>query len=131
MQHTGLHVPEWDLERNAEVFGKCYNTNYHGHNYKLEVKVKGLIDNETGFVIDAKLLKSLIENEVVEKFDHKNLNLDTVEFKDLNPTAENIAAVIYNKLKSKLESTQELTIILQETENNYVEYNGQQDKAYF
>lgn len=119
-----LHVPDWDAQTNFKVFGKCNNPNYHGHNYVLEVKVRGEIDPVSGYVMDMKILKALLENEVEDKFDHKNLNLDTSEFKDLNPTAENIAAVIYNNLRLKIENTKELTLILHETENNSVEYNG-------
>lgn len=119
-----LHVPDWDTQTNLKVFGKCNNPNFHGHNYVLEVKVRGEIDPVSGYVMDMKILKAILEKEVEERFDHKNLNLDTFEFKDLNPTAENIAAVIYNTLRSKIEHTQELTIILHETENNSVEYNG-------
>ena len=119
-----LHVQDWDAETNTKVFGKCNNPNFHGHNYVLEVKVKGEIDPLSGYVLDMKILRDLVEKEIVEKFDHKNLNLDTSEFKNLNPTAENIAKVIYNKLITKIEHSQELTIILHETENNYVEYNG-------
>lgn len=119
-----LHVPDWDAQINFKVFGKCNSPNYHGHNYVLEVKVRGEIDPVSGYVMDMKILKALLENEVEDKFDHKNLNLDTSEFKDLNPTAENIAAVIYNNLRLKIENTKELTLILHETENNSVEYNG-------
>ena len=119
-----LHVQEWDSSTNSKVFGKCNNPNFHGHNYTLEVKLKGEIDPVTGYVFDMKILKTLVEQEILEKFDHKNLNLDTLEFKQLNPTAENIAVVIYNMLIVKIESSLELTIILHETENNYVEYNG-------
>jgi 6-pyruvoyltetrahydropterin/6-carboxytetrahydropterin synthase len=119
-----LHNKHWDENRNIETFGKCNNPNYHGHNYNLEVKISGNIDPETGYVMDTKILKDLLEKEIVEKFDHKNLNLDTVEFENLNPTAENIAVVIYNKIKPTLDNEHELTIILHETERNYVEYRG-------
>jgi 6-pyruvoyltetrahydropterin/6-carboxytetrahydropterin synthase len=119
-----LHNPGWDDQKNAHVFGKCNNPNFHGHNYNLEVKITGDINPETGYVIDTKILKDILEKEVVEKFDHKNLNLDTIDFKELNPTAENIAVVIYNIIKPKLLEEQELTIILHETERNYVEYSG-------
>ena len=117
-----LHNPKWTDERNQAVFGKCNNPNYHGHNYDLIVKVTGDVDPETGYVIDMKILKDLIEKEVVEKFDHKNLNLDTEEFKDLNPTAENIAKVIYEKLRAGIEAKFSLRITLYETERNFVEY---------
>jgi 6-pyruvoyltetrahydropterin/6-carboxytetrahydropterin synthase len=119
-----LHNSGWDKEQNERIFGKCNNPNYHGHNYELEAKVKGEIDEETGFVMDAKELKDLLEKEVLEKFDHKNLNLDTEEFRTLNPTAENIAKVIHEKLIKKIGENKELTIILHETERNYVEYTG-------
>lgn len=119
-----LHNSAWNLARNAEVFGKCNNANYHGHNYELIVKVAGEIDSETGFVMDVKLLKGILENEITDKFDHKNLNLDTEEFKEINPTAENMAMVIYNLLRSKIDDDKKLGIILYETERNYVEYNG-------
>jgi 6-pyruvoyltetrahydropterin/6-carboxytetrahydropterin synthase len=119
-----LHNPNWGNQKNSEVFGKCNNANYHGHNYNLEVKVQGNINKETGYVLDTKILNGILEKEVIEKFDHKNLNLDTTEFKNLNPTAENIAVIIYNAIKPKLNRKHELTIILHETERNYVEYSG-------
>ena len=119
-----LHVPNWNAKTNTKVFGKCNNPNFHGHNYTLEVKVKGKIDPVSGYVMDVKILRAIVEKEIVKKFDHKNLNLDTSEFKNINPTVENIAMVIYNKLITKIKRTQELTIILHETENNSVEYNG-------
>ncbi|WP_031427583.1 6-pyruvoyl trahydropterin synthase family protein [Flavimarina sp. Hel_I_48] len=117
-----LFKKEWDTEKNMQVFGKCSYPNYHGHNYELIVGVTGEIDEETGFVIDLKILKDLIEEEIEEAFDHKNLNLDVPEFKNLNPTAENISVVIYNKLKRKLDSSFDLEIILYETPRNYVIY---------
>lgn len=117
-----LYVKEWSNEKNDEVFGLCNNPNWHGHNYHLEVKVIGEVDPVTGYVIDLKLLKAIIKSEVLNRFDHKNLNMDTKEFKDLNPTAENIAVVIYNLLKAKLDSKYELFIKLYETERNIVEY---------
>jgi len=120
-----LHNKLWDSQKNSAMFGKCNNPNYHGHNYILEAKIKGEIDSETGYVIDAKILKDLLESEVVERFDHKNLNLDTKEFANLNPTAENIAVVIYDLIKPKIDPKQELTIILHETERNYVEFQGE------
>ncbi|KAB1064048.1 6-pyruvoyl trahydropterin synthase family protein [Salibacter halophilus] len=119
-----LHNPEWGSDRNKEVFGKCNNPNYHGHNYELVVSVTGEIDKETGYVIDIKTLKNLIKEEVEEPFDHKNLNLDTKEFKDLNPTAENIVVVIWNKLRDKLKSELALKVTLYETPRNFVEYSG-------
>ena len=97
-----LYRKDWNDEKNNSVFGKCNNPNYHGHNYELIASVTGEIDPETGFVIDVKILKGIIKTEVEEAFDHKNLNLDVSEFKDLNPTAENIVVVIYNKVKAKL-----------------------------
>ncbi len=112
----------WTKEKNKEVFGLCANEHYHGHNYTLEVKVIGEIDAETGYVIDLKILKDIINKEIDARFDHKNLNLDTHEFASLNPTAENIAVVIYNLIRSKLDSKYDLFIKLWETENNIVEY---------
>jgi 6-pyruvoyltetrahydropterin/6-carboxytetrahydropterin synthase len=117
-----LYRKDWSHEKNDEVFGLCNNPNYHGHNYILEVRVKGEIDKETGYVMDVKILKNYIDEEVMDAFDHKNLNLDTIEFKDLNPTAENIAVVIYNKLRKRIASEYSLFIRLYETERNIVEY---------
>ncbi|MBN8836428.1 MAG: 6-carboxytetrahydropterin synthase [Sphingobacteriia bacterium] len=117
-----LHVNEWSDEQNQQFFGLCNNKNYHGHNYDLIVKVTGVPDAVTGYVIDMKMLSNLLHKEVIEKFDHKNLNLDTEEFKNLNPTAENIAIVIYNLLKAKLSGDLEIQIRLYETERNFVEY---------
>lgn len=117
-----LHNANWSDEKNAAVFGKCNNANFHGHNYDLIVKVTGFVNAETGFVIDTKVLSDLITKEVLEKFDHKNLNLDVDEFKTLNPTVENIAIVIYNLLKPKLNKDLELSIRLYETERNFVDY---------
>ena len=104
------------------VYGKCNNFNYHGHNYDLIVQVTGEIDPETGYVMDMKVLSDLIKKEVLNKFDHKNLNLDTEEFRDLNPSAENIAIVIYDKLKPQIDAQFDLKIRLYETERNFVEY---------
>ncbi len=117
-----LHNKNWSNAKNKAVFGKCNNPNYHGHNYDLEVKVIGNIDPETGYVIDMKILSDIIKDKVLDRFDHKNLNLDTEEFRDLNPTAEHIAAVIYNLLKTELDINLELKIKLYETPRNYVEY---------
>ena len=117
-----LHNPNWTKEKNQQVFGKCNSPNYHGHNYNLTVKVTGEIDPETGYVMDIKVLSDMIKEEVTDKFDHKNLNLDTEEFKDLNPTAENIVVVIYDLLRKKLDSSLDLNVKLYETERNYVEY---------
>jgi 6-pyruvoyltetrahydropterin/6-carboxytetrahydropterin synthase len=119
-----LHNPIWDAEKNAQVFGLCNNPNYHGHNYVLVVKVSGEIDPDTGYVIDIKYLKDLIREFVTDRFDHRNLNLDIEEFKHLNPTAENIAVVIWNILKEKLDPKFDLKIELYETERNFVEYSG-------
>lgn len=120
-----LHNTDWSDEKNKQVFGLCNNANYHGHNYELIVKLTGEINPETGYLIDLKILKDIIKEEVENRFDHKNLNLDTEEFKNLNPTAENIAVVIWNKLRNRLEKNLELTVTLYETERNYVEYSGE------
>jgi 6-pyruvoyltetrahydropterin/6-carboxytetrahydropterin synthase len=119
-----LHVNAWTAEKNTEVFGLCNNPSFHGHNYELHVKVTGEVDPVTGFVIDLKDLKDIIEEEVVECFDHRNLNLDTEEFRTLNPTAENIAIVIWNKVHKRLNPQLDLHIKLYETPRNYVEFNG-------
>lgn len=119
-----LYNPEWDMDKNQSVFGLCNNPNYHGHNYELIVSVTGDIDPVTGYVMDMKLLKDLIKAEVEEAFDHKNLNVEVPEFQILNPTAENIAVVIYNKLKPHLDSSQELEVVLYETPRNFVTYTG-------
>ncbi|UKN00743.1 6-carboxytetrahydropterin synthase [Paracrocinitomix mangrovi] len=119
-----LYNPNWDNQKNDEIFGKCNNANFHGHNYNLEVWVKGEIDPETGYLIDLKILKDIIKNEVEDRFDHKNLNLDTVEFKNLNPTAENICVVIWKIIREKLDPKLELKVRLYETERNIVEYDG-------
>jgi len=117
-----LNNPAWDNEHNKTVFGKCNYPNYHGHNYDLIVKVTGVPDPETGYVIDLKLLSDIIQAQVIERFDHKNLNLDTVEFKNLNPTAENIVVVIYDLLRPHIHNDHDLQIRLFETERNFVEY---------
>ena len=117
-----LHNPNWSDEKNREIYGKCNNPNYHGHNYNLEVKVIGGVDPETGYVMDAKILKNLIRDYVTDRYDHKNLNLDTEDFRDVNPTAENIARVIYETLRRELPVELELKIKLYETERNIVEY---------
>ena len=119
-----LYNPDWSFDKNQTVFGKCNNPNFHGHNYNLEVWVKGEIDPETGYVIDLKILKDIIKSEVEDKFDHKNLNEDTVEFKNLIPTAENISVVIWNLIKEKLNPDFNLKIRLYETERNVVEFEG-------
>ena len=117
-----LHNPAWDAQKNQEVFGLCNNPNYHGHNYELIVCVKGPIDPETGYVIDTKALSDLIKKEVTDKLDHKNLNLDVPEFGQLNPTAENIARVIYQWLKPHMKTEQSWSLTLYETPRNYVQY---------
>ena len=114
----------WTAEKNQEIFGKCANEHFHGHNYDLTVSVTGDIDPETGYVVDVKILKDFIKSEVEEAFDHKNLNLDVPEFKNLNPTAENIVVVIYNKLKAVLEPHLALEVTLYETPRNFVSYSG-------
>jgi 6-pyruvoyltetrahydropterin/6-carboxytetrahydropterin synthase len=119
-----LNVPQWSEEQNKAYFGLCNNAHFHGHNYDLQVKVTGAVDEVTGYLIDMKTLKLYIEEEVVEAFDHKNLNLDVAEFAELNPTAENIAWVIWNKLRNRLDTKFELSIRLYETPRNFVEFNG-------
>ncbi|MEQ8245911.1 MAG: 6-carboxytetrahydropterin synthase [Fulvivirga sp.] len=117
-----LFNPDWDDETNQKVFGKCNNPNYHGHNYDLEVRLIGEIDERTGYVYDMKKLSTLIKDKVLKQFDHKNLNLDTEYFKNLNPTAENIAVVIFNILRKEIDEAIDLKIRLYETERNFVEY---------
>ena len=120
-----LHNAEWTDKQNSEVFGKCNLPNYHGHNYDLIVKVKGELDPQTGFVMDTKILKNIIREYVIEKFDHRNLNLDVEEFKNLNPTAENIAVVCWQILRKQIPLNLELKVLLFETERNFVEYSGE------
>ncbi len=117
-----LHNPAWDAEKNKSVFGKCNNPNYHGHNYELDVKITGEPSVDTGFVIDLSYLSTLVKENVLEKLDHKNLNLDVPEFSDLNPTVENIAIVIYTILRRKIADTLDLQIRLYETPRNFAEY---------
>ncbi len=117
-----LNNPLWAPEQNREYFGKCNNPNFHGHNYELVVKLTGEINPDTGYVYDMKRLSNLIKDKILKRFDHKNLNLDVDEFKNLNPTAENIALVIYNILREEIDSEYELKILLYETERNFVEY---------
>ena len=119
-----LFNPLWSKEENEACFGKCANEHWHGHNFDLYVTIKGIPSVDTGFVMDLKKLKVIIENEVVEHLDHKNLNLDVPEFKDLNPTAENIVWVIWNKLKNRLDAAYTLSVRLYETPRNFVEFNG-------
>jgi len=117
-----LHNQNWSDEKNEEVFGKCNNPNFHGHNYDLEVKVIGFCDPETGYVVDTKILSSIIKKSILDVFDHRNLNLDVPFFKDMNPTTENVARVIYDILRPQLNESLELKIKLYETSRNYVEY---------
>jgi 6-pyruvoyltetrahydropterin/6-carboxytetrahydropterin synthase len=117
-----LHNPSWSAEKNKQVFGLCNNEHYHGHNYELVVQVTGYPDPETGYVVDTKQLSELVKEEIITRFDHKNLNLDTEAFASLNPTAENIAIVIYDLLRARLKEELELKIRLYETERNFVEY---------
>lgn len=117
-----LYNPAWPDEKNEAVFGKCNNPNFHGHNYELVVRIIGEPDPETGYVYDLKKLKEVIRESVIKRFDHKNLNLDTEEFRNVNPTAENIAVVIYNILRDRIEDNYEIKITLYETERNFVEY---------
>lgn len=119
-----LFNPQWDDETNIKVFGKCANPHYHGHNYDVEIKVTGYPDPTTGYVIDMKVLSDLMNELIISRFDHKNLNLDVEEFKGLNPTAENIAIVIYNLLRPQIDNKLSLLIRLYETERNFVEYQG-------
>lgn len=120
-----LYRPDWNDEKNSQIFGKCSNPNFHGHNYDLTVSVTGEIDPETGFLIDLKILKDIIKAQVEDYLDHKNLNLEVQEFKELNPTAENIAVVIYNRIKTVLESKFDLEVTLYETPRNFVTYKGE------
>ena len=120
-----LYRKDWSFEKNEAVFGLCNNPRYHGHNYELIASVTGEIDPETGYVIDVKILKDIIKSEVENAFDHKNLNEEVPEFETLNPTAENIAVVIYNKIKAKLDSKFHLEITLYETPRNFVTYSGE------
>lgn len=117
-----LHNPAWNDQKNKEVFGKCNNPFYHGHNYELIVKVTGVPDPQTGFVMDLKLLSDIINEQVIEKFDHRNLNEDCPEFKNINPTAENIAIVIYNLIRPQINESLDVHVRLYETERNFVEY---------
>lgn len=117
-----LHNPAWDEQKNREIFGKCNNQYYHGHNYELIVEVSGEIDPQTGYLIDMKVLSDIIKTHITDKFDHKNLNLEIDEFKNLNPTAENIAVVIWNILRQHIQPKYELKVKLYETERNFVEY---------
>jgi len=117
-----LYNPSWDAKKNDAVFGKCNNPSYHGHNYEMDVKVTGVPDPDTGFVIDLKLLSDIIKEHVIEKFDHKNLNLDLKEFSNLNPTTENIVIVIFDILRGKIDKDLDLQVRLYETPRNFAEY---------
>ena len=117
-----LFVPDWSDNKNDEVFGKCNNPNWHGHNYEFIVRLTGELDPKTGFVYDMKELSDIMKKHVADRFDHKNLNLDLEDFKDMNPTAENIVIVIYNILREKIDSNLEMKVTLYETERNFVEY---------
>ncbi|GAB3873163.1 6-carboxytetrahydropterin synthase [Hymenobacter segetis] len=119
-----LHNPAWDDAHNQQVFGKCNNPHFHGHNYNLTVRLTGEIDPETGYVYDLKRLSDLIKHEVLNRYDHRNLNLDTEEFRHLNPTAENIAVVIWQRLRPHLDAALALSVTLYETDRNFVEYHG-------
>lgn len=120
-----LHNPNWSDDKNEKVFGTCNNPNYHGHNYNLIVKVKGDVDSETGYVMDMKVLKDIVKAHIEDRYDHKNLYLDVEDFKDLNPSAENIAIKIWNILREKIDQKFELSIVLYETDRNFVEYDGE------
>lgn len=119
-----LYRKDWSFEKNQKIFGKCNNPAYHGHNYELIVTVTGEIDVETGYVMDMKVLKDIIKEEVEDAFDHKNLNEQVPEFENLNPTAENIAVVIWNKIRNKIEADKQVEITLYETPRNFVTYKG-------
>lgn len=120
-----LYRKDWSEEKNDAVFGKCNNPNFHGHNYELVVGITGEIDPETGYVIDIKILKDIINDEVEVPFDHKNLNLDVPDFADLNPTAENIAVVIWNRIRRRIDSDKSIEVVLYETPRNFVTYKGE------
>ncbi len=120
-----LYRKDWSMEKNDAIFGKCNNPNYHGHNYELIVSVTGEIDQETGFVIDVKILADLIKMHIEDAFDHKNLNLDVPDFENLNPTAENICVVIWQKLRTHINVNLDLEVVLYETPRNFVSYKGE------
>ena len=117
-----LFCADWSVQKNMTVFGPCANPNYHGHNYELVVQVNGVPDAQTGFVINTKHLSTIVQEEIISRFDHKNLNLDTTEFKNINPTAENIAIVVYNLMRPRIRKELDLKIRLYETERNFVDY---------
>lgn len=120
-----LYLKEWSFEKNNEIFGKCNNPNFHGHNYELIVNITGQIDPITGYVMDVKFLADIIKEEVENKMDHKNLNLDVPDFENLNPTAENISVVIWNKIRSRIAPEFDLEVVLYETPRNFVTYKGE------
>ncbi len=120
-----LYTKDWTFEKNDAVFGKCNNPNFHGHNYELIVSVTGPIDPETGYVMDVKILSDIIKEEVEVPMDHKNLNVDVPDFQDLNPTAENIVVVIWNKIRKRIQTNLDLEIVLYETPRNFVTYRGE------
>ena len=120
-----LFRKDWSFEKNQEIFGKCNNPNFHGHNYELIVGVTGTIDPETGYVMDVKILSDIIKEDIENKFDHKNLNVDCPEFENLNPTAENIVVVIWNKIRLRINPEFDLEVILYETPRNFVTYRGE------
>lgn len=120
-----LYRKDWSFEQNVAVFGKCNNPNFHGHNYELIASVTGPIDPETGYVMDVKFLSDIIKEEVENQMDHKNLNLDVPEFKELNPTAENIVVVIWNKMRKRIPASLDLEVVLYETPRNFVTYKGE------
>jgi 6-pyruvoyltetrahydropterin/6-carboxytetrahydropterin synthase len=120
-----LNNPDWDIKKNQETFGKCNYPNFHGHNYDLIVKITGEVNPETGYVIDMKVLKEIIEKNIIDRFDHKNLNIDILEFRSINPTAENIAVVIWNLLRKDIPNQLGIKVVLYETERNFVEYEGE------
>lgn len=119
-----LYRKDWDDSKNTEIFGKCNNPNFHGHNYELIVSVTGKIDAETGFVMDMKVLKDLIKVEIEDYLDHKNLNIEVAEFKTLNPTAENISVIIWQKLRPHIQKSHDLEVVLYETPRNFVTFSG-------
>lgn len=119
-----LNNPKWSDEENKKVFGVCNNPNYHGHNYEVHFSVSGNLNEETGYVIDLKVLNEILDKEIIDRFDHKNLNLDVKEFANLNPTAENIARIIYEIMRAKIDKNLEIKVTLYETPKNYVVYPG-------
>lgn len=119
-----LFRPDWSDEKNLEVFGKCSNPNYHGHNYVLETWIEGEVDQDTGYVIDLRMLKNILQEEISDRFDHRNLNLDCPEFEGMRPSAENIAIVCHQLISKRLDAKYKISVRLWETQNNSVEYDG-------